>query len=217
LAPKTILSNFRLIEQMKIGLLIGLIMLLTGASAVAQNEIHPILESSSIDIEAGKILLNWKIAGGNTCSGIDILRTDNPLLGYSEIGFIDGICGSVSEPILYSFVDEYPIPNSINYYKIAFGTQGSESLQIGFVALDAGGTLIAPNPMVDQSILYFENSGNQTFEFYLFDSYGRKLQEQSDIKTNTLTLNRNDLKAGHYHFLLIGEDGVQYSGTIIVR
>jgi hypothetical protein len=192
-------------------------MLLTSVTAVAQDELHPILESATIDIDGSRILINWKIAGGNTCSGIDILRTDNPQLGYSLVGFIDGICGSVSEPVPYSFLDEHPIPNKINYYKIKFGTQGSEELQIGFIALNEGGTLVAPNPMLDRAVLYVENSGYDTFEFYFYDAFGRLVRNESNIKTNTVNLDRTGLKAGHYHFLLQGDNGAQYTGTVIVR
>lgn len=191
--------------------------LLLSTAVKAQDELHPILQSSGIQVNDGTVVLNWVISGGNTCNGIKIFRTDDLSNSYAEIGFIDGICGSTDEAVPYSFVDPTPLENTVNYYRITFGAQGSQEMQIEFVALGSSGTLLAPNPMTDESILYFNNESRQAFSFTLFDLHGNQVRFQEGIKAGFVPLHRAGLTAGLYLFLLVGEDGRQYQGKLVVR
>jgi len=75
----------------------------------------------------GKVLLTWQIVRGSTCNGIQIYRgTDSTQL--TQVGEIIGVCGSITEPIDYSFVDEKLSKNNTYYYRLEFGTQGSSKI-----------------------------------------------------------------------------------------
>ena len=64
-----------------------------------------------------RVILNFTMKQGNTCNGIDIHRSTDSLQ-FDGIGSIEGVCGSASFDIPYSFVDESPRLNAINYYRL---------------------------------------------------------------------------------------------------
>ena len=89
--------------------------------AYAQNE-DVVLNFSATEFN-GKVLLTWSVTQGNTCNGILILHgTDT--LNYSQIGSIEGICGSTAEVIKYQFTDISPNVNQTNYYRLSLGGIG---------------------------------------------------------------------------------------------
>lgn len=69
-----------------------------------------------------KVIVKWTINQGNTCFGIKILRAADSV-NFEEIGIIYGICGSNSSDEPFIFIDSFPIPNQVNYYKLDFGGQ----------------------------------------------------------------------------------------------
>ncbi len=73
------------------------------------------------------IVLNWTIEQGSTCNGIDITRSSDSL-NFILIGDIEGICGDQEKSIPYTFVDENPIRNQINYYRLELGSVGSSDI-----------------------------------------------------------------------------------------
>jgi len=88
-------------------------------------------------IQSGSVVhLNWSIAQGNLCNGQGIQRSSDGLY-FSTIGFLDGVCGSLSESVKYTFTDSLPPANSTVYYRIDLGPYGfSESASVLFI--DAG-------------------------------------------------------------------------------
>ena len=69
------------------------------------------------------IFINWQIDSGYTCQGVDILRSEDGV-DFEEIGHISGVCGSLSKPVAYSFLDEHPISNSNNHYRLKLNGHG---------------------------------------------------------------------------------------------
>lgn len=196
--------------------LIGILSFLSCGLTHAQDDLHPILSSASINADGQAIYLHWTIANGNTCNGIKIFRTSNPSLGYTEVGFIDGICGSTEVPTPYSFTDETPIENSINYYRISFGNQGNEDLQVEFVAIPDAGVLVTPNPMLDRTVIYFDNPTRNEFEFKLFDMQGSEAYSQSGIRSGSVILSRGTLRKGTYVFFLYDDNERVLQGKLVI-
>jgi len=64
-----------------------------------------------------RVVLNFNMKQGNFCNGIDILHSTDSI-HYAAIGSIEGVCGSASFDIPYSYVDESPRINAINYYRL---------------------------------------------------------------------------------------------------
>src|ERR1041385_7420535 len=104
------------------------------------------------------IILSWTIKSGSTCNGIGIQRSGNDT-AFTEIGHIAGDCGNLTEPVPFTFTDESPLENRINYYRLQLGTYGyTKSISTEFIKLSEGKYLIRPNPVRDNAIINFQNS-----------------------------------------------------------
>ncbi len=123
---------------------------------LAQDQ--PILGKFLITKVGSDVYLNWTINAGSICSGIEIERSTDSI-AFENIGNIAGTCGSISEAVTYNFTDKSPITNKKNYYRLIFGgTQISKVISIEFIDVEKLGYQIRPHPLLDNSVIYFENN-----------------------------------------------------------
>ena len=81
-----------------------------------------ILDDFALDLNQGKVLLAWTIKSGSVCNGIQIYRSSTgDSVNFDLIEDIQGVCGDLSSPVAYTFTDEDPMPNQVNYYKLLLG------------------------------------------------------------------------------------------------
>jgi hypothetical protein len=158
--------------------------------------------------------LNWNIIGGNSCNGIIILHSDDNI-NYTEIGSIPGICGEIIGSEAYSFLDESPSINQINYYKLQLGIQGfTTPLQVAFYKTGEKGFLLFPNPGESNVNLYV-NSNYQSVSFEVFDAGGKKIHN-GNLDSGILSpLDISSWDAGNYIIRLWSESTVIGSDHII--
>ncbi|MCF8239643.1 MAG: hypothetical protein K9I85_15880 [Saprospiraceae bacterium] len=176
-------------------LLVGL--LLCGIMAQAQN----FLSDFTLAAGNGKVVLNWTVSAGNTCLGIGIVRATDEQ-NFIPIGNIGGICGSTTEAVSYSFVDEAPVPNKINSYKLLLGLSGeSEVLSVEIIDLGSTGYQVRPQPMGDHGQIYFENNGGEPHLLSLLTLHGQLLYEQSTA-SNRFLLDLSPYPAGFLVFII---------------
>lgn len=155
----------------------------------------------------GKVLLSWQITEGNTCNGIQVFRgTDSTQL--TQIGEIIGVCGSITEPIDYSFVDENLNKNARYYYRLEFGTQGySEILSINVEGLFKGVSQARPNPIKSKGKVFFNNTDSKSYTLTLYSAFGARSIETT-TKDNFFSIDALELKNGSYFYTIVSEDGV---------
>jgi len=73
---------------------------------------------------------------------------------------------------------------------------------------------VYPNPATDFFTITFKNTG--TYTFMLYDATGRNILQIKDIKTDSFTINRENLKAGIYFYRLINSsNGIAETGKIV--
>jgi len=156
---------------------------------------------------SGKVFLNWTMNLGQTCNGIDITRsTDN--LNFSPIGNIQGICGSPFDTVSYSFLDESPIPNQINYYRLQLGNLGpSKILSIEIIDIQGTGFQVRPNPIVDVGRIYFDNDQSEEYRLTLISVDGLALR-QLITRNDFFDLNVSELSTGAYIFRIESNEGL---------
>jgi len=157
---------------------------------------------------SGKVFLEWTMDLGQTCNGIDIKRsTDN--LNFSLIGNIQGICGSPFDTVSYSFIDEAPILNQINYYRLTLGNLGpSQTLTVEIISLEGTGYQVRPNPMVETGRIYFDNDRSEEHSLTLFSNNGRAIRN-AVTRNDFFELNTSDLAPGIFIFRINREDGIE--------
>ncbi len=141
----------------------------------AQAQADPLLGKFSLSEANGQVAISWQIVAGTTCNGIQIYRSSDAIT-FSRIGFIAGICGSVSEPVSYSFSDTTPVLNAINYYYLELGGVGSTQV-IAIEIIDKGhaGYHIRPHPIQNTGTIYFDAEAGNDYILHIYDPSGKKV------------------------------------------
>lgn len=162
-----------------------------------------ILDDFALDLNQGKVLLAWTIKSGSVCNGIQIYRsTIEDSLNFELIEDIQGVCGDLSSPVAYTFTDENPVQNQVNYYKLLLGGQEfSEVLGIEVLLIPSNSYLLKPHPIVSSSSLYFYNSNNNDVELKVFDDFGSVVYK-NQTNSNRFILDSSMISSGLYYFTL---------------
>lgn len=89
-------------------------------------------------------------------------------------------------------------------------------------AKDRGKLMIYPNPLVDASTIEIipKSLIQQDIlmeSMMIFDALGRMVYNRNDIGNYRIKLNKNDIKPGYYVVRVIGEDGNEYIGKLVVH
>ena len=162
-----------------------------------------ILDDFALDLNQGKVLLAWTIKSGSVCNGIQIYRsTIEDSINFELIEDIQGVCGDMSSPVAYTFTDENPLQNQVNYYKLLLGGQEfSEVLGIEVLLIPSNSYLLKPHPIVSSSSLYFYNSNNNDVELKVFDDFGSVVYK-NQTNSNRFILDSSMISSGLYYFTL---------------
>ena len=160
-----------------------------------------ILGDFDIDQSNGKVLLAWTIKSGSVCNGMQIFRSKDSI-DFVLIEDIQGVCGSLSSPVSYTYTDQTPILNNYNYYKINFGgLEESGILGIEVINILSNSYLLKPNPITGASDLYFENDNQNDVVLKVFDDFGDVIYLE-ETQTNKFILDSTSFSSGMYYFSL---------------
>lgn|SRR5574343_2224 len=160
-----------------------------------------ILGAFSAEHVSGKVLLSWTIKGGNTCNGIDVFRSTDSI-SYSKIGDIEGVCGNLGYPVNYTFTDDNPVPNKINYYRLELGASET-TYPLAVEVIDVGllDYYLKQNPIIIESPVYFRNSNNSESEMVIYDNSGIQIKR---MQTNLdfFMIEAFEFQSGMYFFTI---------------
>jgi len=161
------------------------------------------------------VFIEWTIDTGNTCNGTSIERR-LPSGDYQEIGNISGICGSVSEPVDYEFLDNTPVPNVLVEYRLVLGNLGpSEPILFRYLDPSHGQFIILGLPSDDEIQLLPTATMSIPQQIVVYDSMGRsRLQETID--NQGLLLDLSAYPSGQY-FITVLENGREVYATQFVH
>jgi len=191
-----------------------LCLLLSSINLFAQA--HPILDELALFDVEGKVHIRATIKAGSSCLGMNILRAEDSLT-FISIGQIAGICGSDAEPMKYSFIDENPLKNKTSFYKLQLGGFGeTEVLSIRVIDVGQSGVVVIPNPVRDQTTIYFKNPLHEQHNLFIINSLGatiliEKTQEQ------VFQLDLKKLDAGVYFFVISDESSKKKAAGRIIK
>jgi len=174
------------------------VLLTTTGTAIAQTP-HPILRYFTGSVLDDQVRLSWAIFGGSSCEGIIIQRSIDGVV-FETIGDIAGICGSPDADVPYTFTDESPLQNQINYYRLELGSQGySTPVSVNFVLLNDQGYNLRLNSGQKSVSIVFPNTGRDIADVELFDIMGRRIHYNQTSESYT-TIPLTSLPAGIYIF-----------------
>ena len=164
----------------------------------------------------GKVTLNWQIFAGSTCSGIQIYHSADSI-NFTQIGEIIGVCGSFTEPVNYSFTDESPQQNGVNYYQLALGTTGkSITVSIKLIDITSTGYQIRPHPLNGSGYIYFDNTGSATHQLTIYNAVGHLLATKF-TSANYFVLESTIYSNGLYFFAIANQlNQIRAKGKLLV-
>lgn len=194
--------------------MVGLIAAFVSARLPAQSD--PLLERFAIQHDNGHVLLDWVTRPGTTCEGVDVFRSTDSL-NFTRIHHIPGICGGPTTSIAYSYIDEHPVANYRNYYRLSFGNLGTSAIRsVEVVALGKEGYQVRPNPVVDFASVYFENSAFDRCRLVLVDASG-SIVEEWETPSNRFEVDATGLRPGLYFLRIQDPEGkIKAKGKLLV-
>ena len=164
-----------------------------------------------------QVFVDITLSPGNTCNGIKLWRSTDSL-NFIEVVYLDGVCGNSSSSTNYSLVDSSPILNSLNYYKVQYGSNIlSEIYEILVLDFKETNFQIWPNPANDFTTFYFKNP---LAELYLFNFYNFSGEKLTTIYTrkNNLLFDCKKYFSGVYLFTLSRANNNHFiSGKMIIN
>lgn len=174
-------------------------LLFLSQTLIAQNEsVVGYFTSTELN---GKVLLTWNIKQGNTCNGVKVEHSTDSL-NFTEIGSIEGVCGSNTANTPYEFTHQDPAENAVNYYRLLMGGVGySWVISEKVIAIDEPGYTLAPNPVTTKSVLYFENGNSKAFDFNVFNAKGSRVYS-GVISSEEIQIGSLGLHSGMHYFEL---------------
>lgn len=193
----------------------ALYLILSLFALTAQAQENPILGRWTVGMNGNHVLLEWTIVAGNTCQGIYIWRSLDGT-DFEEIGHIPGLCGSVDEPIDYSWTDPVPQQLAYNYYRIELGGQGFSTVKQLYVErLVNEGSLVFPNPSATDPELVFSNPSSLPVVIQVHDLNGRLLLENSTT-SDRLRMPSTLVGKGTLIYSILSEEGTERGRFIML-
>ncbi len=172
---------------------------LTGTSVNAQE--IPEIGYFNLAAGGGKVYLSWQMEPGATCFGTQVHRSDDGE-SFVEIGGIEGVCGDLTKPVSYSFVDEAPPVNKRLYYKLELGTNNFTEVRfVDIIDLGDDPVQVRPNPVASQSRIYFSNGSKDIHTLTLTAISGQTVM-QASTRADHFFLNAAGLAPGTYLFTI---------------
>lgn len=153
-----------------------------------------------------KVLISMVVKAGNTCNGLIFYRSIDSL-NFEPIGDIGGVCGDLSSPVAYSFLDNQPPLNHTLYYKVEIPGYGfSNVLSIFISEATLGSFLVSPNPVVNhQTNLLFTGTDLPKLKGEIYNQLGQLITQFSILEAKQ-ALEVADLPSGVYYFVIYTAD-----------
>ena len=191
-----------------------LLFMFIGFSSLSQNE--DVISHFSATEFNGKVLLTFAITQGNTCNGVVILHSTDSV-NFTQVGSIEGICGSSQAQIEYDFTHLDPEKNVVNYYRLSLGGIGfSWIVSAEVIDLGVNKVLLRPNPIAEGSELFFDNETNSLIKLSIYSSAGILIKSEQTT-SELFILNGSEFESGMY-FYTINPEGInpEVKGRFIV-
>lgn len=144
------------------------------------------------------IRLEFVLNSGSTCNGIYIERGEDSI-NLFQIGSIAGSCGSPVEPVNYVYIDENPILNSTNYYRLNFGgADFSEIIGIKYSEVSPKTINVVPNPSLGVFDLNFNNKYQEELQVEILNGVGEAIYKVN-TKLEKINIDISSIPQGVYY------------------
>ena len=164
----------------------------------------PKLNRFSAQHREGIVYLDWVMASGSVCLGINIEKSDDSV-NFTEIGSIGGICGNLTKPMAYAFQDESPMLNKKIYYRLSYpGLGHSNFISIVVIDVKKNDYEVNPNPSPGASKINFYNPKGELHHIKILNLSGVQVAEL-ETTNEVFELESGLLEAGIYQFMIYND------------
>lgn len=161
----------------------------------------PILDKFDVLANHQHVFISCTIGSGNVCQGIEIWRSIDSI-NFVSVGDIPGICGSLSEPVTYSFTDENPPKNQFIFYQLKFGGFGeSEILKTRVNHYGVNSSLVFPQPANQFATILFNYEFGYNYKLKLYNMTGQQVLEYNP-KENPFKISTEAIPNGIYSYVI---------------
>ncbi len=171
-----------------------------------------------VALSGGKTIVTWTVGAGTTCESVVVQRSSDTT-SFQDLYVYPSICGNSSVDESYAWIDEQPLPFSLNYYRLKVEN-------VDFTAakkvdnnsqIKKGELSIYPNPSQSKTAFWFEQKRGLSYQMLIADLQGKHIYESSEERTNFFELDVSIFKAGTYNVYILSETGaVAYTSKLIV-
>jgi hypothetical protein len=164
------------------------------------------------------VLVKWSVGAGQTCNSVTVERSHDSLFHFQPLYTYPGVCGNTQLEESYSYSDQSPQKNTVNYYRLNLGSLGFTAARpVWFGDYGNDGYVLTQNPVGHQAVIRFRNENNGRFVFRLFNAAGVLVMQRHDVDGDEISIDTRLLAKGLYAFQLTENDGVRYDGKLTVQ
>ena len=175
---------------------------------------HPYLSEFTITEGFGTISLNWTLIAGNTCTGTLVERSINGS-DFSAVHEILGICGNISSPVPYAWIDPSPPEFITVYYRLQLGTNGTSSVQsLEFEQLITSEQRAYPVPASTEVTIAVRLARQANVDLRVWNTQGELVIEQLGGTGSTIKVGLYAIPAGVYLYDVESE-GRHFTGRFV--
>lgn len=174
-----------------------------------------VLESFSLTQNENTVIINFSIKGGASCNGVVVERRLASDTEYTVAGEISGVCGGSEFEEHYTIVDEAPILNSENIYRLRLGTQGFSDEKKLIVVELVNDYRIYPQPSKEEIFIQFNNPNEELVRLSVYNLEGQAIFENRPYNQSLIYVDGTNLSNGIYVFQIIFESDRHLTGKFV--
>jgi hypothetical protein len=166
-----------------------------------------------------QVLLQWVTASELQNKGFDVQRSADGR-NFTTFAFVEGV-GTSSNTNNYSTIDRSPLTGT-SYYRLRqvdFSGKAVYSKIISVEVAPAAAVQVAPNPVLDKTIVSLQMPTAQTGRVFLTDAAGRTLytRELTLQATDKFVLDLSQYPTGMYFLTIQGTNQIIYQGKLLKK
>jgi hypothetical protein len=182
----------------------------------AQSDEHPFIESFTLTVQEGRVLVQWTMKGGSTCDGSTVERSADGET-FVPVHRIEGLCGDPEVAVPFSWADADPPELSTLCYRIVFAAEGRSSVKsVRFDQLNRSELRLYPSPTDGLSTLLLRVSASAQVELRVSDANGRLVIERLKQVGRSHVIDLAGFAAGSYAVTAIA-DGQRFDARVVKR
>ena len=177
---------------------------------------HPFIEDFQVSQISGGVFVQWTLKQGSICQGIQIERRSGQEPTYTEVGNIEGVCGNVTEPESFSFLDTRPSFGEENHYRLVLGGNGATEDRTLFVHDYQNQEYVVLQDPYQQFIrLLPRRAGTGDRYYHIYSAMGAEFGQGALVKNTVTSISTAALAPGVYLIQVIETGEVIFSSSFL--